>query len=238
MELSILLLAGSAIVVATVIQATMGIGLSLIAAPAVVLLDPSLVPGSLLVLGLLLPMMSVAHEWRHIAWRDAGWLVGARGLTTPLGVLVVGWLSADAIGIAVGVGVIAAVGLSLWRLDVRPTSRNLAIAGAVAGVSGTAASIGGPPAAVVLQHQQGPRLRATLAAFFVAGAAMSLTGLAIGGRLTRHQLLYGASWIPCLAVGFLVAIPLRRYVRGAWLRYAILGLSAASSVVVIVRSLG
>lgn len=150
MDLSILLLAGLSIVVAAFVQGTLGLGLSLIAAPVVALLDPTLMPGGMLVLGMVMPAMTLAHEWRHVAWRQAGWLTGARVVTTPLGVLLLAWLPTSAIGGVVGCGVLLAVVLTAWRLEVRATRTNLMIAGAVAGVSATAASIGGPPAAVVL----------------------------------------------------------------------------------------
>jgi hypothetical protein len=63
MDLSILLLAGLSVVLAA-----FGLGLSLIAAPVVALLDPSLMPGGMLVLGMVMPTMMLAHEWRHVAW--------------------------------------------------------------------------------------------------------------------------------------------------------------------------
>lgn len=238
MDLHILLLAGLSIVVAALVQGTLGLGLSLVAAPVVALLDPTLMPGGMLVLGMVMPAMTLMHEWRHVVWRQASWLTGARVVTTPLGVLVLGWLPARAIGAVVGTVVLAAVALTAWRLELRASRRNLVIAGAVAGVSGTAASIGGPPAAVVLQHEQGSRLRAALAAFFLIGSIVSLCALAIGGQLTQHQLLYGVAWIPALAIGFGLAVPLQRRLHGSpRLRQAVLILAGLSSVVVIARAL-
>jgi uncharacterized membrane protein YfcA len=236
-DLHILLLGGLSVVVAALVQGTLGLGLSLLAAPVVALLDPTLMPGGMLVLGMAMPTMTLAHEWRHVSWNQAGWLTGARVATTPLGVLVLGWLPARAIGAVVGVVVLAAVGLTAWRLELRATRQNLVIAGAVAGVSATAASIGGPPAAVVLQHEHGSRLRATLAAFFLVGSIVSLGALAIGGQLTHHQLLYGASWIPGLAIGFGLAVPLQRRLHGPRLRQAVLLLAALSSIVVTLRAI-
>lgn len=202
----------------------------------VALIDPTLLPGGLLILGLILPTLTVVHEWRQVAWSKASWLVGARVLTTPLGVLLLVWLPPSAIGAVVGVLVLAAIGLTTWRFEIRATRPNLVVAGAFAGVFGTAASIAGPPAAVVLQHEPGARLRATLGAFFLAGSTASLTALAIGGQLTRHQVVHGASWIPAVILGFCLAVPLQRRIRPTVLRPAVLGLAALSSVAVIVKS--
>src|SRR5215207_1483090 len=122
MDLHILLLGGLAVLVAALVQGTLGLGLSLVAAPVVALLDPTLMPGSMLVLGMVMPAMTLAHEWRHVSWHQAG------------------WVPARAIGAVVGVVVLGAVALTAWRLKLRPSRRGLIIAGAVAGVSGTAAA--------------------------------------------------------------------------------------------------
>jgi uncharacterized membrane protein YfcA len=88
---------------------------------------------------------------------------------------------------------------------------------------------------VVLQHEHGSRLRATLAAFFCIGSLVSLGALAVGGELTRRQLSYGALWIPGLAVGFALAVPLQKRLKGPRLRTAVLVIAAISSVVAILR---
>lgn len=237
MELSVLLIGALAALVSAFVQGTVGLGLSLVAVPVVALLDPSLLPGSTLLLGAAMPALTMLHEWRHVSWSDAGWLTGARLVTTPLGVVVLSLLSAATIGIAVGIGVLLAVGLTAWRFDVRPTRSNLAIAGAVAGVSSTTSGIAGPPAAIVLQRQQGSRLRATLAFFFLVGASSSLVALAIGHQLSGRQLGYGASWLPFIGLGFALAVPLQNRLPAKTLRTFVLILSAISAVAVLLRSL-
>ncbi len=236
MELTVLLIGALAALVSAFVQGTVGLGLSLVAVPIVALLDPSLLPGSTLVLGAAMPALTMLHEWRHVSWSDAGWLTSFRVATTPVGVVLVSLLSAQTIGIAVGLGVLVAVGLTAWRFEVRPSRSNLALAGAVAGVSSTTAGIAGPPAAIVLQRQQGARLRATLAAFFLIGATSSLVALAVGGQLSGRQVQYGASWIPFVGAGFALAVPLQNRVPAATLRTLVLVLSAVSALVVLLRS--
>jgi hypothetical protein len=232
----ILLLGGFFVVLAALVQGTLGLGLSLVAAPVVAVLDPSLLPGGMLVLGMFLPAMTMLHEWRSVSWDQAGCLIAARVATTPLGVLLLVSIPVSAIGIVVGCVVLGAVVLTTWRFEVRATRRNLLIAGAVAGVSGTAASIGGPPAVLVLQHEPAARLRATMAAFFLVGSIVSLLALAIGGELTRHQVTYGVLWLPALGIGFGLAVPLQNRVSGPRLRHGVLALAALSSIAAIARS--
>ncbi len=236
MNLTILLLAGLSVVAGAVAQGTVGLGLGLIAAPVVAVLDPTLMPGSALLLGFTMPLVTLAQEWRHIAWRDARWLVGARVATTPLGILVLAWIPASAIGILVGSGVLLSVLLTLWRIEARPTTRNLVVAGAVAGVSGTAASVAGPPAAILLRNEKGARLRATLAAFFACGSGASLLALQLAGRLSTRQIGYGLTWIPALLIGFALAVPLRTKLHSNRLRAAVLVISAVSAIAAILRA--
>ena len=237
MDLTVLLVAALSVLLGALAQGVVGLGVGLMAGPVVALLDPSLMPGSALILGVAMPLLTLTGEWRHVDWRNARWLIGARTLTTPLGVVLVTLVPASAIGVLVGSGVLLAIALTVWRLDVQVSRRNLLIAGAVGGVSGTAASIAGPPAAIVLQHQQGPTLRATLAAFFAVGSSVSLAALAVGGRLTRDQILYGVSWLPALLIGFALAVPLQRRVRGNRLRTALLVVAAAGAVSAIAKGL-
>ena len=49
---------------------------------------------------------------------------------------------------------------------------------------GTAASIGGPPMALLLQNESGNRIRANLAVFFVIGSFISLVMLGINDLLS------------------------------------------------------
>lgn len=68
-----------------------------------------------------------------------------------------------------GALILAVVALSLRTIDLRATRGSAVVAGGVSGVTGTAAAIGGPFMAMVLQHEAPTRLRSTLAVFFTAG---------------------------------------------------------------------
>ena len=154
---------------------------------------------------------------------------------TPLGVLLVAATSPDAIALAVGVLILVTVVVSVVALDVRLTRRNSLLAGAITGVSGTAAAIGGPFFALVLQHERPQRIRATLAAFFLAGTVISLTGLTVAGQVDSTDLRAGALWIPFVFLGHLLASPLRSRIRPEAVRRGVLTFCVIASVSVIVR---
>ena len=82
MDLSVLALAALSVLVGAVAQGTIGLGVGLMAAPVVAMLDPTLMPGGVLILGFVMPFLTLVNEWRYVNWRDAGWLVG-RGRVHP-----------------------------------------------------------------------------------------------------------------------------------------------------------
>ena len=236
MELTPVLLLGAALLVGAFVQSSIGFGMAVVAAPFIVVFTPELMPGALLVTSFSLPVVQLVHGPRDIAWRPLGWALAARMLVTPLGVAAVALLSVRAISVVTGLLILLTVAASVSALDLRPTPLSSAAAGAVAGFSGTAASIGGPFFALVLQHERPTRVRATLSAFFLVGALMAVTGLAIAGEFTRDQLVAGLVWVPFIGIGYAVAAPARARLDRERLRKAVLVFCVVASVSVIVRA--
>ncbi|HQG16421.1 MAG TPA: sulfite exporter TauE/SafE family protein [Ornithinibacter sp.] len=227
---------GLAVLAGGVVQSMVGFGMAVVAAPFVVLLAPDLMPVALLVPALALPLLQLAHAERDVAWRPLGWAVGARTLATPVGVAVVALVSPRAIAALVGVLILLTVALSVRTIELRPTPVNAAAAGAVSGVSGTAAAIGGPFLALVLQHERPERVRSTLAVFFLAGSVLGLVGLRADGQLTAQQVVVGGLWVPFVLLGYAAAAPLRARIDPDRFRRIVLGFCVVASVVVIGRA--
>ncbi|SDO97970.1 hypothetical protein SAMN04489867_1088 [Pedococcus dokdonensis] len=236
MEWTPVLLLGAALLVGAFVQSSIGFGMAVVAAPFIVVFTPELMPGALLVTSFSLPVVQLVHGPRDIAWRPLGWALAARMLVTPLGVAAVALLSVRALSVVTGLLILLTVAASVSALDLRPTPLSSAAAGAVAGFSGTAASIGGPFFALVLQHERPTRVRATLSAFFLVGALMAVTGLAIAGEFTRDQLVAGLVWVPFIGIGYAVAAPARARLDRERLRKAVLVFCVVASVSVIVRA--
>lgn len=219
------------------VQSSIGFGLAVVAAPFVVLAAPELMPAAILLASGLLPIGQLAAVERDIDWRSLGWALFGRMLLTPLGVAIVAWMPAWAISAFVGALVLVSVAVAI-RAPVLPHPGRLPsfVAGAIAGVSGTAASIGGPFFALVLQGQEPRRVRSTLAAFFMVGSAMALGGLAIGGTLRGDQVIAGLIWLPFVVVGVVAAVPARRRLDRERLRRWVLAFCVVASVSVIARA--
>lgn len=231
-----LLLLGLVVAIGSVVQSTIGFGIAVVAAPVVVLVRPDLMPASLLVCIFALPVVQLLTGPRDIDWRPLGWSLGARVLATPVGVLLVAATTPDVIALTVGVLILVTVVASVSAIDIRLTPRNAAVAGALTGVSGTAASIGGPFMALVLQHERPERLRSTLAVFFLAGTVIAVSALGLAGQVDREDLLAGLVWIPFVLLGHLLAGPLRSRMPAEAVRRGVLAFCVVASVSVIART--
>lgn len=229
-------LAAAVIFLGAMIQGIVGLGMNLLATPLLTLVDPALVPVPLLMLAFVLALLALRRESGHADWRGMLFAVSGRVPGAAVGAAAVALLSQRFFAVLVGVFVLACVLVSVWTWQPRPTRPALLVAGFLGGVGGTAASIGGPPVAVLYQHEKGPRVRATLACYMFFGGAVSLAGLGIGGQIGLAELTTSLGLLPFMALGFLLSSPLRRRVDAGWTRPAVLGLSAASSVFLIVRS--
>jgi uncharacterized membrane protein YfcA len=225
-----------AVLVATLVQGSVGIGFALVAAPVVTLVDTDLMPGLMIILGFLLPVLTFAREWRHTRWSGLGWALGGRLPGTVIGVLVVAAVADQVLAVVVGLVVLGAVALTWFAVSVPDTPATLAGAGLVSGVTGTAVSIDGPPVAIVLQHLAGPELRATMSAYFVGGGVLSVVGLAIGGELTGSQAVTAVALVPAVLVGFALSGPLRRHVDAGRTRLAVLVVCAVSALALLGRA--
>ncbi|RKS68875.1 hypothetical protein BZB76_6012 [Actinomadura pelletieri DSM 43383] len=236
-DLDFLLIGGLAALVGAIVQSSVGLGVGLVATPIVTMLFPSLMPGAVLVVAAVLPLATLAQEVRDADLRGLGWAFGGRVAGTPLGVLLVAAVPARALGIVIGVVVLAALAATTWSREVPRNRGTLTTAGVISGATGTASGIGGPPLALLYQRESGPRVRATLAVFFVAGALLSLATLAAAGQLPARQITAGLELLPFVLAGFVLAGPLRSYLDAGRVRRALLIVVGASAVALIARNL-
>lgn len=225
------------VLLGSTVQAVVGLGIGLIAAPVITLLAPSLMPGVLISLALVLPIVTLVEERADIDWFGLNWSLPSRVLGTAVGVWVVATFTADQLGFFIGAIVLLAVVVTWHAVEVPINRGTLSAAGFIGGVTGTATSIGGPPFALLYQHRPPRQIRTTMAVYFLIGAAISLVGLAISGDLERHQVAVGALLLPAVVLGVLLGLPLRRMLPTHRVRGAVLLVSGISALVLVVRSL-
>ncbi|HEV2779339.1 MAG TPA: sulfite exporter TauE/SafE family protein [Actinophytocola sp.] len=232
-----LLIAGVVLALGGLVQGTVGFGMALVAVPVLALVEPSLLPGPMLLVGTVHTVLTLWREHGHVDWRGVGWATLGRLPGTVVGVLVVDSLPQRGFLTVVGLGVLAFTVLSVVSWHPRPTPGALTTAGVVSGAFGTSMAIGGPPVVLLYQHEDGARIRATMAAYFTIGAPISAVGLAVAGHLDGRDARAAAILAPFLLVGFALSGPARRLVEGGRIRWAVLGFAALSALVLIGRSL-
>lgn len=225
------------LVLGATIQGVVGLGLGLVSAPVVTMLDPSLMPQLMLVLAALLPLLTLIRSHDEIDWRGLAWVLSARVPGTLVGVVFLALLADRYIGVAVGVMVLLAVALTIRAVEVPVSPVTLSVAGLISGAAGTATSIGGPPVAILYQHRSAGQIRSTLAVLFTVGAAMSLVGIWLGGHFELRLLLLALLLTPCLALGAWASDRIRGVFPDDRIRYAVLAVCAASAVALLLRSL-
>ena len=79
----------TALVLGALVQSVVGLGLGLVAAPVITLVEPSVMPELMLWLALTLPPMTLLGERDDIDWGGLGWSFPTRVVGTGVGVAVV-----------------------------------------------------------------------------------------------------------------------------------------------------
>ena len=231
------LAAVSIIATGAAIQGSVGFGLGVFGAPILLLIDPRLVPGPMLLDALLLTVLVAVREWKWVRLADLGWSVPGRLLGTAIAVWVLGAIPASRFQFAMGLFMLLAVALTALGPKLPLNRRTLFGAGTLAGVMGTITSIGGPPMALLYQNEEGPRLRGTLAAFFTLGVIFSMGGLTIAGRFGWTEVKLAALLLPGILLGFYLSQWTAKRLDKRHTRAIVLVTSAVAGVLVVAKGL-
>jgi uncharacterized membrane protein YfcA len=171
----------------------------------------------------------------HVSFRGFGNAVIGRVPGSLLGAAMLLWIDKDWLALWIGLSVLGAVAVSLTSLRWQPTPGRMFFAGFMSGFMGTSSSIGGPPMALLWQHQEVSLIRANLAAFFIVGCLMSLVVLAPVGLFGMRQILLSIPLWPATFAGFLIAqytmkqLPHRQLRLGSLALCSLSGLAAVLS---------
>ena len=218
-------------------QACIGIGMGLIAGPVLVVIEPTAVPG---------PMLMIAggiNLRNAIADRASLNAPALRRqlLAAPLGLVggmaLLSGLSDRALAIAVSLFVLLAVAVQAF--GVRPPEGQRAdyAAGAGTAFSSSVAAAPGPVYAVFASHWQPAVLRATLATYMLIVGTVIISALAVMGDFGLKQLWLALTLMPAVALGLPFGRWLRPRLAGPRFRMIVLGVAATSATVVLIRQL-
>jgi uncharacterized membrane protein YfcA len=224
------------VAIGSCIQASVGFGLGLIAAPFLFLIHPPLVPGPLMASSVALTLLIAFREREAIVFSELGFAFAGRIAGTLLAALVWITLPSEHFDFVFAGLVLLGVAFSLSSLRIDPKPATVSTAGALSGFMGTLSSIGGPPMALLYQRASGPRIRGTLSGHFVIGALVSLAALAAVGRYGRAEIILSIWLVPPILAGFAVSPWIRESVDRAGARPFVLGLSVIAALGILYRA--
>ncbi len=221
-----ILVATVVIFVGAYIQTALGFGLAIVAAPILFFLDPLYVPAPITISALTLSLVMAARHWDSISFSGLKFAILGRIPGTIAGGMLLVWISIEQLALWVGISVVAAVILSLSNLRLKPSAGSMFSAGFLSGFMGTSTSIGGPPMALLLQHEKSDFIRANMSAFFCASCLMSLVMLLFVDRLDGRHIALSLPFLPATLAGYWLAMKTVRKISHSSLRYGSLALCA------------
>lgn len=220
------LIASAVVCAGALVQGSIGYGVALVGAPLLFLINPQLVPAPMIVIGMSLPLMILLRDWRAVQTRDVAWGLPGSAIGILAAAILLGSIPDETLGVVFGSLVLLGVALSLLGNMPDPRPQHVLGAAGLSGFMATTTSIGGPPLALIYQNVRGPRLRGTLSAIFVPAGVLSLGALAWVGRFGVAELIMGLALFPGMLLGFAVSNRTARFLDHAWLRFAVLAISA------------
>ena len=231
------LIASLVLAAGSTLQGAVGTGIGLISVPLLALIEPRLVPGAALFSSLALTGLMLLRERRAVDLFGIKWGIGGRIVGTLVASYLLVSLPTEETSLIIGALVLLGVVLSASGLSVARTTGTLIGAGVLSGIMGTLSSVGGPPMALLYQDAQGPKIRATLAGFFILGTNISLAALILVGNFGWPEFVTALTLVPGVVLGYLLSSRVKVWLDKGYMRPAILAVCAASAIAVIVKQL-
>ena len=232
-----LLFAIAIVTIGAMVQATVGVGLGLIAAPFLLLINPQLVPGPLMLNGVVLAFMVAFRNRQGIDFTHLKFALAGRVLGLLPAALLLSLASQRVFDMTFASMVLSAVLLSALGLTLQPTKIRSMIAGFASGFMGTISGIGGPPIALLYQRSSANELRGTLSAFFSVGATLSLGVLAWVGRFGAVECQLAVCLFPGIMAGSVLSGVFSSRLPTQMIRPLILGVSMGAAIAVLWRAI-
>lgn len=211
--------------------------MNLVVVPLLVLINPRFAPGAVVLAGATGALLVVARERGGADWRAIGWALGGRLPGNAVGIAIIATVAAAFTEVAVGALVIVGVVVSACGLRPRRTPWTMVQVGAVSGVMGTVAGLGGPPFALLCHDMDANRFRATAATYSLVGMTASAVMLAGAHELGLLQVRLALLLLPGVLLGvFLSRFAIAR-IASAGVRWAVYGVAIVGASGAIAQGL-
>ena len=189
------------IIFGAIAQSAIGLGFG-IPACFLVLLEPSMVPSCIILMGTFLAFSNALLSLKDIIKVDLiyayfGRLIGSF-MAMPLIFLTLGTKNYL---IIFGTLLLVATYMSIKKWNIVANKKNITIAGTISGLMGTLTGIGGPPMALVYQNSSARKVVATLNMFFGVGALFSVILFVYYDLINLPEVMKSIYLSPALIIG-------------------------------------
>ena len=225
-----------AVYVGATVQASIGIGVGMIASPVLAFVDPDFIPAAILICILPMTFTVAWFDRAHVERRGVGVALIGRVPGIVLGAYVAASLSDTVLAVLVAASVLSAVVVSLTTKRFRPSDRSLMLAGMASGFTGTTTGVGGPPMALTYQHSDAATMRSTMSAYFSIGSLLSIGALAIAGEIGPRQWQLAALLLPAVGLGVLTSRRFQDRLDPAAIRPAVLVVCTVASIALLIEA--
>lgn len=223
------------VLVAALLQMAIGMGFGMLASPLLAVVKPEIVPGCVMLIGLIVAFSGAWRERNNISFQEIKMGFGGRVIGSAAAFVILLYITnLDVFLVVFGTMMLAAVLLAASGMRFAFNDRNLFGLSVVSGLMGTITAVGAPPMAIIYHDRPAHIVRPTLNAFFGAGSVLGLLGLAASGWLQHDDFIAALLFLPALFSG----IYLSRFFRdlpALFLSRVLLFLSGIASVLLIFR---
>jgi hypothetical protein len=209
LDLSSLIVAVIAVLIAGFIRGYSGFGFAMVAVTSISLvIPPARVVPLVLILEVVASISLVPQVWKDIDWYSLRWLLAGSLFATPFGAYLLANIPPEPMRMSISLLVLVAAILLLrgWAWKRMPGKPLILATGIACGILNGAAAIGGPP--VILMYLSSPAgvtvSRASIIAYFLGIDTMSLVMASIHGLTTFQTLLLTVVCIIPLLLGIAV----------------------------------
>jgi hypothetical protein len=206
--------------------------------PILAWVDLSLVPAPMIFASLSLSSL-MAYRGRHsIDWEYVPITLVGLIPGSLFGAYILSSVPAGNLGIVFGSVILLAILITVSGIEMRRTRATAAVSGALSGAMGTSSGIGAPLLALLYQKEAGVRVRATLAVLYTGASVLILIILSGFDQFSGEDMRTGAMLIPGFLIGYWVASQFTAHIDRGGTRIAVLWVSSAAAIALIIRSLG
>ncbi|WP_299004265.1 sulfite exporter TauE/SafE family protein [uncultured Shewanella sp.] len=218
-------------------QGLIGFGLAIIASPLLYLIDPTMVPVPVILMGFTIACLTLLKSRKDLEFKGLEFALLGRIPGGILGTILLLMAPKPILGLVIGTIVALAVGLNRLKLYCPINRFSLFTAGVLSGIFANVAGIGGPPMALLFANKEANQFRAVLSAFFLFSSLISILILSFAGLITFHHIITALLLLPAVVLGHLTAKRLAKNTNKHTIRIATHALCIVSALIIIIESL-